>query len=433
MLTKIEANRILKLLKTEVVPAVGCTEPLTVALVSAKARQLLGCMPEHVVARLSAHIIKNAIGVGIPGADGLIGLPAAVALGAIAGRPELDHEVLSGINSDDVAAAKTFIAEQRVEIKQSRACFERVYVEIDATAADKRVKIVMAKSPLQTVYVKVGDEIRLDERYTLAQEPDRSHETTLSMPLIYEFALKTPLEDLQFIIDGARMNKKVAEMAFVGDYGLNLGRMLRGSFEERMVGQNAMPHIVCYTCAACDVRMSGAQVPVMTTGGSGNQGIAATMPVLVFAEETQCTESKLARALAMSQLTVIYIRQLLGHLSSHCRCSLAATGAACGLTYLLGGTYEQITYAVKNFIASQTGMVCDGVKPSCTLKLSSAASSAFQAAMMAIENIKVDSTDGIIDDDVDKSLDNLADIGRDALHQIDNIILQIMEGKKHDS
>ena len=171
----------------------------------------------------------------------------------------------------------------------------------------------------------------------------------------------------------------------------------------------------------------------MTNSGSGNQGIAATIPVVVFAEDTQATESKLIRALTLSHLTVIYIKQLLGRLSAHCGCVIAATGSACGITYLMGGDYNHVCYAIKNQIAALTGMVCDGAKPSCSLKISSAVSSAFQAALLSMDNICVSSNDGIIEQDVDKSIRNLADIGRDAMHEVDNIVLKIMVNKDNPS
>ena len=219
-------------------------------------------------------------------------------------------------------------------------------------------------------------------------------------------------------------------MAFDGNFGLGLGKMLKGSTEVRMMGQNTMPKMVSYACAACDVRMSGSRISVLCNSGSGNQGIVATLPLLSFAEDTCVTESKLLRGLALSNLTVIYIKQLLGHMSSHCSCVISASGSAAALTYMMGGDYEAVCAAVKNVIASLTGMVCDGAKPSCTLRISSAVSSAFQAAMMAMEGICVPSTDGIIEDSVDRSLDNLANIGRDAMLENDSMILRIITEKE---
>ncbi|MBQ0056149.1 MAG: serine dehydratase subunit alpha family protein [Bacteroidales bacterium] len=429
-LNRIEINKILKLLHDEVVPSVGCTEPMAVALAVAKCRELLQCTPEHVSAKLSGNIIKNAMGVGIPGSDGMVGLPAAIALGAVAGKAELNLEVLRDVQPSDLELAKTFIEERRFDIRQARNTFEILYIDIEAEAAGHRAKVIIAKEHTHYIYLKLDDQTIVDERHTLAKEHDRNHESWLNMQKVYDFAMQVPLEQISFLLDGARMNKNVAQMAFEGNYGLNLGKMLRkGVFEERMVGHSTMPRLVCYTCAACDVRMSGARVPVMSNSGSGNQGIACSMPVLVFAEDVQASEAKLIRALALSNLTVIYIKQLLGRLSAHCGCVVAATGSACGITYLMDGDFDAICAAIKNQIASLTGMLCDGAKPSCTLKLSSAVSSAFQAAMMAMEGICVASTDGIIEEDIDRSIDNLAGIGRDAMIEVDNMILNIMTEK----
>ena len=433
MLTRIEINKLIKLLKQEVIPAMGCTEPMAVALATAKAVELLGETPDLVIARLSGNIIKNAMGVGIPGSEGMIGLPAAIALAALAGKSEYNLEVLKDVKHEDVARAKEFIAGRKFQVIQARDTFEILYIEIEARKDDKSSKVIIAQQHTNFVYQQSPDAVLLDKRDTLATSYNRHYETELSLAKVFEFATTTPIDDLRFILESAKMNKEVSQLAFKGNYGMNLGKsLLGGGIEQRMLGQNTMPKIVIYTCAACDVRMSGAQVAVMSNSGSGNQGIAATMPIVVFAEDTQATESKLARALVMSHLTVIYIKQLLGRLSAHCGCVIAATGSACGITYLMGGGYEQVCYAVKNQIAALTGMVCDGAKPSCSLKLSSAVSCAFQAALLAMENITVSSTDGIIETDVDKSIRNLADIGRDAMLEVDNIILKIMVNKEEE-
>lgn len=433
MLSKIETNKIIKLLKQEVIPAMGCTEPMAVALATAKATELLGETPDLIIARLSGNIIKNAMGVGIPGSEGMIGLPAAIALAVLAGKSEYNLEVLKDVKHEDVERAKEFIDQRKFQVIQARDTYEILYVEIEARKEGKTSKVIIAKQHTNFVYLQSPTEVLLDERDTLATSPIMSHETDLTMEKVYEFATQTPLESISFILESAKVNKSVSQLAFTGDYGMNLGKsLLGGGFEQRMLGQTTMPKIVIYTCAACDVRMSGAQVAVMTNSGSGNQGIAATMPVVVFAEDIQATEAKMARALALSHLTVIYIKQLLGRLSAHCGCVIAATGSACGITYLMGGGYEQVCYAVKNQIAALTGMVCDGAKPSCSLKLSSAVSSAFQAALLAMDGITVASTDGIIESDVDKSIRNLADIGRDAMHEVDNIILKIMVNKENE-
>lgn len=438
MLTRFDIQRILKLLKQQVYPTVGGTELTAVALAVCKARELLGGTPDSVTVKLSGTVIKNAMGMGIPGTSKIVGIPAAIALGVYSGESSQGLTLLDNIPAEAFPLAHKFVAEKRYLIKHA-VTFELIYIEVlaiikaqDESGEDKVAKVVIAQEPDKFVVLKVGDETILDESASLRAEHDRSHGSDLSMAKIYEFGTKTPLDELQFLLKAARKNKDVAQMAFLpeANYGLNLGKMLKGGFEERMVGVDAMSRVVCYTSAATDVRMSGARIPIVTNCGSGAQGIAVSLPVLIFAEETQCTEAKLCRALAISNLTNIYMRELTGRLSSHCSCVVACTGAAAGIAYLMGGSYETVCMAVKNQIASKTGMICDGAKPSCTLKMSSAVAGAFQSAMMAMENIVVANTDGIIEEDVDKSIDNMASIGRDFKHEMDSLVLTIMTEKE---
>lgn len=429
MLSKPKITQILELMHAEVKASVGGTEPMAIALAVAKATELLGCLPEKVVAKLSPKIIKNSIGVNVNGMSGAVGIPYAMALGALYGKADEALDVLEHVTPDMLPAAAQFISEGRCVVKPART-FELIYVEVEATAQDHEVKVIIAKEPTNFVYIKGKEDVVQDERWSLAKEYDRNHESWLNMQLIYDFAMEAPLEQLKFLLEGARMNKEVAQMSFNGNYGLGLGKLLKGSFQTRMVGQNTMPRMICYACAACDVRMSGSRVKVQCNAGSGNQGIVGTLPLLIFAEDTCVTESKLLRGLALSNLTIIYIKQLLGHMSSHCSCVVAAAGSAAGLAYMMGGDFEAVSAAVKNEIASLTGMVCDGAKPSCTLRMSSAVSGSFQAAMMAVEGICVPSTDGIIEDSVDRSIDNLANIGRDAILENDSMILRIITEKE---
>jgi L-cysteine desulfidase len=435
MITKQECADILALIKREVIPAIGCTEPMAVALAVAKATEMLGVRPEKIVANLSGNIIKNAMGVGIPGSGGMVGLKAAIALSALAGRSAYELEVLKDVTPETVTEARRYMAQPNViTVTAAADCVDNLYIDVSVCAADKTARAIIAREHTHYIYLYDGENTLLDLRQELKGcQGDTSTigHSELSMRKVYDFATETPIDDLRFILESEHVNKKAAQLAFEGDYGLNLGRMLNGTYETRMVGRSTMPRIVAYTCAACDLRMAGAKVCVMSNSGSGNQGIAATLPVSIFAEDVCASESKLVRALTLSHLTVIYIKQLLGRLSAHCGCVIAATGSACGITYLMGGDFEQVTYAVKNMVASLTGMICDGAKPSCSLKLSSGVSQAFQSAMMAMEGKCVSSTDGIIDDDVDKTIVNLAEIGREGMLAVDKMILNIMLDKGH--
>ena len=429
MINKSEREQIIALINREVVPAIGCTEPIAVALCVAKATETLGQKPEKIQALLSANILKNAMGVGIPG-TGMIGLPIAIALGALIGKSEYQLEVLKDSTPEAVEAGKKLIDSQAINIGLKYGIEEKLYIEIICEAEGKKATAIISGGHTNFVYVARGEEVLVNKQAASANET-ASDDVELTLRKVYDFAMETPFEELKFILETRNLNKQAAERSFKGNYGHQLGKTLNSKKNEGlMMGDNTFTHILSYTSAACDARMAGAMIPVMSNSGSGNQGITATLPVVVYAEDNNKSEEELTRALALSHLTVIYIKQSLGRLSALCGCVVAATGSSCGITYLMGGTYEQITFAVKNMIANITGMICDGAKPSCALKLTSGVSTAVLSAILAMENKCVTSVEGIIDDDVDRSIRNLTRIGSQGMNETDRLVLDIMTSKQ---
>lgn len=422
-----ERRQIIALVKREVVPAIGCTEPIAVALCVAKATETLGMKPEKINVWLSANILKNAMGVGIPG-TGMIGLPIAIALGALIGKSEYQLEVLKDSTPEAVEAGKHFIDEKRISIALKPDITEKLYIEVRCEAGENWATAVIAGWHTSFVYVARNGEVLLDKQAASGEEEEEAV-PDLNLRKVYDFAMTAPLDEIRFILDTARLNKAAAERSFQGNYGHGLGKMLRGTYEHKVMGDSVFSHILSYTSGACDARMAGAMIPVMSNSGSGNQGISATLPVLVYAEENGKSEEELIRALMLSHLTVIYIKESLGRLSALCGCVVAATGSSCGITWLMGGTYEQITYAVQNMIANLTGMICDGAKPSCALKVTTGVSTAVLSAIMAMENRCVTSVEGIIDADVDQSIRNLTKIGSQGMNETDKLVLDIMTSK----
>ena len=422
-----ERKQIIDLIKKEVIPAIGCTEPIAVALCVAKAAETLGVKPEKIEVLLSANILKNAMGVGIPGTD-MVGLPIAVALGALIGRSEYQLEVLRDCTPEAVEQGKLFIAEKRICISLKEDITEKLYIEVICKAGSQKATAVIAGGHTTFIYIATDEKVLLDKQQT-ANEEEEDTSLELNLRKVYDFALTSPLDEIRFILDTARLNKAAAEQAFKGNYGHSLGKMLRGTYEHKVMGDSVFSHILSYTSAACDARMAGAMIPVMSNSGSGNQGISATLPVVVFAEENGKTEEELIRALMLSHLTVIYIKQSLGRLSALCGCVVAATGSSCGITWLMGGNYNQVAFAVQNKIANLTGMICDGAKPSCALKVTTGVSTAVLSAMMAMEDRCVTSVEGIIDEDVDQSIRNLTRIGSQAMNETDKMVLDIMTHK----
>ena len=454
-MTPSERTSIIELIKREVIPAIGCTEPIAVALCVAKATEILGCKPHRIEAHLSANILKNAMGVGIPG-TGMIGLPIAIALGALIGKSEYGLEVLKECTPDAVEAGKRMIADEVISIKLKEGITEKLYIEITASAATtaasgatttasgattassgttttssctQSATAIIAGGHTNFIYLSHNGEVLLDAPLKSTAEQN-GNKTALTLKKVYDFATTAPLEEIEFILEAQRLNKAAAETSFKGRYGHQLGRTLKESTREMSIlGNNTFSKILSYTTAACDARMAGVMVPVMSNSGSGNQGITATLPITIYAEENNKSREELIRALTLSHLTVIYIKQSLGRLSALCGCVVAATGSSCGITYLMGGGYNQISFAVQNMIATLTGMVCDGAKPSCSLKIASGVSTSLLSAILAMEEKCVSSVEGIIDNDVDKSILNLTRIGSESMNETDHTVLDIMTHK----
>lgn len=401
---------------------------MAVALATARATELLGRLPQHIEVRLSPNILKNAMGVGIPG-TGMIGLPVVVSLGAIVGRSAYGLEVIKDAKPADVAHAKEYIAQNRIAISLKQNITERLYVEVEVSADGERAKAVIAASHTNFVYLSHNDKVLLD--CSISGSDERcAKEVALTMRRVYDFATTAPADEISFILEARRLNKAAAEESLHGEWGHCLGRTLQSDAERRIMGDTTFSRILSYTSAACDARMGGAMIPVMSNSGSGNQGIAATLPVVVYAEDNAIGEEQTARALVLSHLTVIYIKQSLGRLSALCGCVVAATGSSCGITYLMGGGYDEVAMAVKNMVANLTGVICDGAKPSCALKLTSGVSTAVMSAVMAVEHRCVSSMEGIVDDDVDRCILNLTEIGSRGMCETDRMILDIMTSKQ---
>ena len=420
-------EQIIALIKREVVPAVGCTEPMAVALCVSRATEALGCRPEKITALLSANILKNAMGVGIPG-TGMIGLPIAIALGALIGKSDYQLEVLKDVCPAAIEQGKQYIDEGRIGIQLKQDCCDKLYVEVLCQGGGHSSSAVIQGSHTHFVSVTRDDEVLLDEKAGHSGDCDEG-DIALNLRLVYDFAMQAPVNEIRFILETRDYNLKAAQESLKGNYGHCLGKTMDRPLSHGIFGNTIFSRILSRTASACDARMGGALIPVMSNSGSGNQGICATNPVAVYAIENENTEEETIRALTLSHLTAVYIKQSLGKLSALCGCVVASIGSSCGITYLMGGDFDRICYAVKNMIANLTGMICDGAKPSCALKITSGVSTALLSAVLAMEGRHVTSAEGIIDDDVDRSIRNLTVIGADAMCATDNMVLNIMTSK----
>ena len=428
-MTAQEHDKIIDLIKREVVLSIGCTEPMAVSLCVAKACETLGSAPQRISVALSANIFKNAMGVGIPN-SGMTGLPIAVALGAVAGRSEYGLEVLRDVDSVAVERAKNLLNEVEPSIFVTDESDDILFIKVVVEAGKDSAEVVISGTHTNfTTIRRNGKEISANE--SVKSEDKKGDEVELSLRKVYDFAMEVPLEKIEFIGEAAEKNVAAAELSFKGNYGHGLGAMLHSGLAKNIFGDTLFTNILAHTSGACDARMSGAMVPVMSNSGSGNQGISATVPVAIFALANDVEREKMLRALVLSHLTVIYIKQSLGRLSALCGCVVAATGSACGITYLMGGGFNEISGAVKNMVANLTGMICDGAKPSCSLKVTSGVATAVLSATLAMNQRVTTSLEGIIEDDVDNCIHNLTEIGRNGMSETDALILKIMTSKSN--
>ncbi|MGR5065065.1 L-cysteine desulfidase family protein [Photobacterium sp. DNB22_13_2] len=422
-------NGFIETVKREVVPALGCTEPVSVALAAAMATRELKCTPNYIEAFVSPNLMKNGMGVGVPG-TGMVGLPIAAAVGALAGDADAGLEVLKSITSEDVALAKKMLDGSAVSVgvaDVSNILFAKVTVG-DGTDT---VTVIIADSHTQVVSIeKNGQAMFIADQVTTSQATAKENIfEQATAEDIYEFALHAPLEDIDFISQAYSLNNELSKEGLTGKYGLQIGATFQRNVDRGLLSGGLLTDILRRTSAASDARMDGAMKPAMSNSGSGNQGIAATMPVVVVAEHINANQETAVRALMMSHLMAIYIKSYQNKLSALCGATTASMGAVAGMTWLLGGQFNHISNAICSMIGDITGIICDGAKTSCAMKVSSSASAAIKAALMALDGIRVTGNEGIVADDVDTSIRNMSALANGAMTQTDVQILEIMVHK----
>ena len=435
---------IIALIRQEVKPALGCTEPIAVALAVAKAVEIIrencpSCQKDwrlkagfRLDVAVSGNILKNGMGVGIPG-TGMVGLPVAAALGAVCGESARGLEVLKGLTPEAVERAKQLVADGSVHIQVAdteHLLYVKATVTVDGKAVasaevDPHAYAVIEDDHDRIVETSFADRILMSSESAAAAKEQTSAPYDLNVKRIFDFASSAPFEDIAFILEDRTLNLALAYEGLEGQYGLQVGRAIRENQQE-VFGDDFMSFAMGLTAAASDARMAGSTLPAMSNSGSGNQGITVSMPVIAYALKYKVADEPLARALILSNLVAIHIKHYLGKLSALCGCVVASTGSACGIVYLQGGGYDEVCAAIKNMAGNITGMVCDGAKVGCAMKVASGVSCAVQSAVLALRGTCIPSTDGIIEDDVEKTIRNIGTIGSAGMKATDRMILDIM-------
>ena len=437
-------SEIIELIHKEVKPALGCTEPIAVALAVAKAVETIteqcgvaGSVGHcglgkswrtssdiQVEVAVSGNILKNGMGVGIPG-TGMVGLHIASALGAVCGKSSYGLEVLHDLDSEAIERAKKLVELGNVKITLADT-EKKLYIKAIVRGLCGHFAEAVIEDDHDNITFAGFDSSYIGGKETEAHTGKSTLDYGLTVREIYDFASTVAFEDIAFILDSRDMNYSLAKEGLNHSYGLRVGRTILAGINREVYGTEFMSYAMALTSAASDARMAGCTLPAMSNSGSGNQGITVTMPVIAYALRYEVSDEQLARALVLSHLVAIHIKGYLGKLSALCGCVVASTGSSCGIVYLRRGSYEQVCAAIKNMIGNITGMVCDGAKVGCAMKVASGVASSVQSAVLALDGICISSNDGIIEDDIEKTVQNLGRIGSVGMQNTDNMILDIM-------
>lgn len=422
---KAEWTEYVAILKREIVPALGCTEPITVALAAAKATEALGNKPEHIHVYVSGNLLKNGMGVSVPG-TGMTGLGIAAAAGALGGNASLNLQVLRDLTEAEVAESKKMLNQGNVSVELADTK-ELLYAQVRVSHGDSFASCTIAREHALVVEVTKNDTVIFSKE--LDQKDESEDSWNLTIAKIHDFATNAPFEEIKFILEAARLNEAVANEGLQNNFGLMVGRSMEQEIAMGIRSDDITLFATRLSAAASDARMAGISLPVMSNSGSGNQGISATVPVVAFVQELGKTEEDLARALILSHLTTIHLKHHLGRLSALCGAILAATGSGCSIAMLLGGGIKEIECTIKNMVGSISGMVCDGAKSSCALKVATSVEAAITAALLAKKGVCVPGSDGIVADDVEECIHNLGLLGAEGMVDTDRVILNIMTSK----
>lgn len=412
------------ILREELVPAMGCTEPIALAYAAATARKVLGELPDRVVIGASGSIIKNVKSLIVPNTDHLKGIPAAAVAGIIAGKPEKELEVIAEVTAEEIARMKEYLENVEIKIEHidNGLTFEII---VTLYKGKEYAKVRIANYHTNIVLIEKNGEVLKEVPVDDESEEGLTDRSLLNMKDIFDFAETVEIEDVKGILDRQiEYNMAIAKEGIRGNYGANIGSVLLD------IGQdNLMVKAKAMAAAGSDARMNGCELPVIINSGSGNQGITASVPVIVYAEGTQSGKEKMYRALVLSNLTAIHQKTPIGRLSAYCGAVSAGAGAGAGIAYLCGGGYEEIIHTVVNALAIVSGIVCDGAKASCAAKIASAVEAGIFGYQMYVHGQEFVGGDGIVTNGVEATLQNVGRLGKQGMKETNEEIIRIMIGE----
>ena len=423
-----QIDRYIRLIRSETAPAMGCTEPAAGALCAAAAAAQLGCAPESLAVEVSSYIFKNAMNVGIPG-TGETGLDIACAMGALCPKPELGLSVLGEFDPGRLPEARRLARNTRISVAEG---VPKVYIRAVAHGGGSYGEAVIRDTHTGIVYLGRDGVPSMEKDMAPSSAPESGGEgAQLDIPGIWQFGQEVPVSALYFLRELVQVNCAMAEEGLSHPYGLQVGRQMHSGTAAGLIAEDTANFAAAYTAAAADARMSGCEQAVMSVAGSGNQGLTATLPVIAVARKSGKPEEVMLRALAISILTTIHAKEYIGRLSVLCGCGVASSiGVTAGVVYMLGGTLEQAEMGIRTMTADISGIVCDGAKPGCALKIATSVGAAMRAASFALSGIGASAHDGIVSGDVEETLKNLGELGADGMAGANQVILDMLLHKQ---
>jgi len=425
----VNKNSILRVLEKELVVALGCTEPVSIALAAATARDYMKGDIQSIEVLASTNVIKNAMAVGIPGMKAT-GIDFVAALGVLAGDSKKDLEVLAGISEEDEEQAISLVEAGKVSVELADTS-KKLYIEVKFTTDEGYARAIIQDNHTFIALVEANGELvyknGCGNTHFATSEEERDE---LTIPEIYEFVTTVDVKELVLVKKSIELNRNVALDGLSNEYGLQVGKTLKENVLKGILSDDLTTHAMALAAAGSDARMAGSTMPVMANSGSGNQGIAVTMPVVAAGEKLNASEEDLIRAVTLSHLLAIYIKNQFGRLSALCGVTVAGASASAAITYLLGGDIEKIKYAIQNTLGNVTGMICDGAKAGCAMKVATCSSAAVQSALLASQGMCISATDGFIEADVDKTIENFCRLGNEGSSNMDKIMLEMMINKR---
>ena len=418
-------SAITEILKEELVPAMGCTEPIAIAYASSIARSLLSSLPTSVTVYASPNIIKNVKSVVVPHTGGERGIEAAASIGIVGGREDLELEVLSKVGKEDIKRSRKLRKEAVFNVLPSKSGYI-FHIRVEMENEKENSKVEIAGNHTNVILKERNGEVLFKKEYKESVEAKKTDRSILSIKAIAEYADSVDIEDIRETLERQiEYNTLIAEEGLHGTWGANIGAILLKSY-----GESVQNKAKAYAAAGSDARMNGSEKPVVINSGSGNQGLTASLPVIVYAKDLNVSHGTLLRALAVSNLVTIHLKSGIGSLSAYCGATSAGAGAGAGVCYLFGGRENEIAHTVVNALAIESGMICDGAKASCAAKIASAVEAGLLGMEMQKYGREFYGGEGIVKKGVENTIDNVSRIAREGMRETDKTIIEIMTGDK---